>query len=79
VRTSIVTPWNSETLFCTFTWSPMTTSTSTYTFLPITHPAPMRARSRICAWFQMLEPGPTTASDETSAVGCTRTPARSTM
>jgi hypothetical protein len=57
------------TLFCTFTLSPRTTPTSTYAFLPMMQPAPMRACSRTWAWFQMLDPGPMTASGETSAVG----------
>jgi hypothetical protein len=46
----------------------MTTPASTYTFLPMMQPAPMRAPSRTWAWFQMLVPSPTTASVDTSAV-----------
>ena len=43
---SSVTPWYRLLLFWTFTRSPTTTPTSTYTFLPMTQSAPMRAPSR---------------------------------
>src|SRR5438132_13812520 len=57
----------------------MTTPTSTYTFLPMMHPAPIRARSRTWDWFQMLVPSPISASAATSAVGWMRTDGRSFM
>src|SRR5881392_92740 len=41
------------------------------------HPAPIRARSRTCDWFQMLVPGPISALGATSAVGWMRTDGRS--
>src|SRR5437667_1972431 len=43
------------------------------------HPAPIRARSRTCDWFQMLVPSPISASGATSAVGWMRTDGRSFM
>src|SRR5579859_1703137 len=45
----------------------------------MTQPAPIRARSRTCDWFQMLVPGPISADGETSAVGWMRTDGRSFM
>src|SRR5918999_491753 len=45
----------------------------------MTHPAPIRARSRTWAWFHMLVPGPMIASADTSADGWMRTDGRWSM
>ena len=63
------TPRYTDTLFCTFTRSPIWTPWSTKTFFPSVQPAPITEPLRKWLWCQMLVPPPITAPGSITAVG----------